>query len=244
MKKEAKQFENDTCRLVYKPKTGVAHIRAESLYEAKTFLLKLMDKKDIGIVHGIAVTLGLDPRVTVMIRGKNLFKFIQSELNEKASYRTRKSFTSMVEAPGPKNMVELVVYCPGTRRFLIGQSTDRKHLGFPTSVILSYESHEDVAVKALTLLTDTKVTRKHIKNINVVDMPDKSKHYAYLMIAKTEFTGNAAGRGLVWMRHEVDNLNPVSEMLFKDDPTIGKILENEDSPEKMDFSKLVEDMVD
>ena len=244
MKKEAKRFESKTCRLVYKPKTGVAHIRAESLYEAKTFLLKHMDSKEIGIVHGIAVTLGMDPRVTVMIRGKNLFKFIQSELNERASYRTKKSFTAMAEEPKPKNLVELVVYCPGTRRFLVGQTLDRQRLGFPTSVILSYENHEGVAMKTLTMLTDTVVTKKHIKNINVVDMPDKSKHYVYLMIAKSEFPPNAAGKGMVWMRHEIENLNQVSEMLFKSDPTIGKILESENSLEKMDFSKLVEDMVD
>ena len=244
MKKERKQFIDGLKSIVYKPQTGIAHIRAESLYEAKNFLMKHMDKKDIGIVHGLAVTLSLDPRVTIMIRGKNLFKFIQSELNERESYRSKKSFTSLVEKPQPKNVAELVIYCPGTRRFLMGQSPDRKTIGFPTTVVLSYEAHQDAALKTLTTLTNNTVTSKHVKHINDVDMKDGSKHHVYLMIAKHEFDPFAQGAGLVWLRHDVGNLNTITDLLVKDDPTIGKIIANEDSPEKLDFSKLVEDMVD
>lgn len=245
MKKDSKRFEEGSNALVYKPKAGVAHLHAENLYDAKNFLMKQMDAKNVGIVHGITVTMNHTPSVTVMIRGKNLFKFIQSELNERESYRSKKSFSSMVKAqPGKTSYAELIVYCPGTRRFLIGTTPSGATLGFPATVVLSYEEPASVALKSLSTLSGSEITEKHVKHFNTISTGDENKHYCYLLISKSEFQPKTVGKGLVWLRHDVDKLNSVTKLLFNTDPTLKKIIDNETSPEKIDFSQIVEDMVD
>ncbi len=259
MKSDIKLFEEGGRRLKYNAQTKIAKVWSEDMASAKEFLMKHMDERKIGVVKGVAVTLSYAPEVTFIIRGKQLYSFASSKMDERASYRRstafaghddpkamRKvpSFSSMVEQQEKKKpeeeWVELVIYCPSTQRFLF--EITRGKVGFPIALV-----HKDTADTAVTRLSDiasSVVTHKHVKKFNEVTA-DGVRHHFFFMVCKHEFIPKHTPKvQMKWVPHKAENKNFITELMFEKDPTIKQIVENEKAPQKMDFSRLVEDILD
>ncbi len=258
MKSDIKLFEEGGRRLKYNTETKVAKIWSENMASAKEFLMKYMDDRKIGVVKGVAVTLSYAPEVTFIIRGKQLYSFVSSKMDERASYRRstafaghddpkamRKvpSFTSMVEQQEKKvteEWVELVIYCPSTQRFLF--EITRGKVGFPIALV--HKDPSDSAVTRLSDIASSVVTPKHVKKFNEV-AADGVKHHFFFMVCKHEFIPkHTPAVQMKWAPHKADNKNFITGLMFEKDPTIKQIVEGEKAPKKMDFSQLVDDILD
>ncbi len=255
MKSDIKLFEKDGRRLKYDAKTKVAKVWSENMASAQEFLMKHMDERKIGVVKGVAVTLSYAPEVTFIMRGKELYAFASSKTNERASYRRtsafagqeapakRTTFGDMVEQNEKKvteEWVELVIYCPGTQRFLF--EIARGKVGFPMALV--HKDPSDTAVTRLGDIASSVVTPKHVKKFNEV-AADGVKHHFFFMVCKHEFIAkHTPAVQMKWAPHKADNKNFITGLMFEKDPTIKQIVENEKAPQKMDFSRLVDDILD
>lgn len=257
MKSDIKRFENDGCRLVYNDKTNVAKVWASDMATARAFFMKHMDGGNLGVVTAVTVTLEYAPNVTFIIRGKELYPFVQSNMNERASYRQKAShpgwggedvpskktsFTSIIEKQEKRRdineeWVELVVYCPGTQRFLF--EIIRGKSGFPIALV--HNDARETAVTRLGDLSGSVVTTRHVKPFNEV-AADGVKHHFFFMVCKHEFIPKHMT--MKWAPHKIESKNFITALMFEKDPTIKQIVENESQVQKMDFSNLVDDIMD
>lgn len=259
MKADIQRFEQDGRRLVYNGKTKVAKVWAEDMASARAFFMKHMDSGKIGTVSGIAVTLSYAPEVTFIIRGKELYPFVSSQMNERASYRrstalggqtaptkahtgpSGPSFTDMVEKQEKtvsEEWVELVVYCPGTQRFLF--EITRGKSGFPIAQVTENDARE-TSIARLSDISGAVVTTKHVKPFNEV-AADGVKHHFFFMICAHEFIPKQMT--MKWAPHRIENKNFITALIFEKDPTVKQIVESETKTQKMDFSKIVDDIMD
>lgn len=254
MKSETKRFEKDGRRLVYNTTTKVAKVWAEDMASARAFFIKHMDDKKIGVVKGVAVTLSYAPEVTFIIRGKQLYPFVSSQMNEKDSYRRTAhyagqesptkalSFGNILDKKEKKltteEWVELVIYCPSTQRFML--EITRGKAGFPITLVCNDDPKES-AISRLGDLSGTVVTPKHTKPFNEV-AADGVKHHFFFMVCKHEFIPKSMT--MKWAPHKISPKNFITELMFEKDPTLKQIVATEKEPQKMDFTKLVDDIMD
>ena len=256
MKSDVKKFEKGSERMVYDRRTKVAKVWADDMASARLFFLKNIDGGDVGVVKSIAVTLSYAPTVTFIIRGKHLYPFVQSDMNDKSSYRrtaafakeasTKPSFTKMIEKQEKKVLeewVELVIYCPSTQRFLF--EIARGKCGFPMALV-SKNGPEDAATTRLGDLSASVVTSRHTKKVNEVSA-DGVKHHFFFMVCKHEFLApSIPGIVMKWAPHKIENKNYITGLMFEKDPTIKQIVESESKPasQKIDFTKIIDDILD
>jgi len=249
-----KTFEKGNKRLRYNTETNVVKVWAPDLASAKEFLMEQMDGSKVGVVEAVVVTLTYEPKVSFLIRGKHLFPFVQSDMNERPSYRRSQAFAKQ-ENPNPSKIeqrpamvmldqrVQLVVYCTHTGQFLMDRTDPSGDVRvFPAVLACASDNLEDLALRLLVTVvgrSETRkgspISRKHLKKFNEVDTVGV-KHHFFLAVFHQEFSPAVATAS--WVDPENSTLSWLANLLITEDPTIRQLIEKQDKPEKTGPSEL------
>lgn len=249
-----KTFEKGNKRLVYNTETNVAKVWAPDMASAKEFLMEQMDGSKVGVIEAVVVTLAYEAKVSFLIRGKHLFPFVQSDMNERASYRRSRAFAKNEESKAikakqaqpmvvPDQRVQLVAYCIETGRFLMDRTDPSGDVRvFPAVLAHSNDNLGELALRLLVTMIGrsetpkgSPITRKYLKKFNEVDTASV-KHHFFLTLFRQQFSPAVASTA--WVDPKDATLSWLANLLVNEDPTLRQLMQGAGKSEKNSPSEL------